>query len=223
MRQLLEKASAVMFLTLLSLWLVGLFVAPEPAAQLASAGFGFGREDGSRQQVANNLRALKLEKLEVPLLLDRPDAEGIRVYEKSAQLASSTAAFDDDQESARQAIAGHGGLVLNERSSGIGGQRRLTLQVSVQPERFEGLTARLREIGRLESVSVQQRDRTEEFRRLRGQQQWLKQQRDAVAKLKADKGSVEDQLRILQKLHEIEKELQAVAGLAGDLLGKESQ
>src|SRR5262249_12008016 len=114
------------------------------------------------------------------------------------------------------------GLVLNERSSGIDGQKRLALEISVRPERFDDLTKQLRKIGHLETVSVNQRDRTDEFRRLRGQQQWLKQQREAVPKVLGHQASAEDGRRGVQKLHEIGKELQAVAAQAGDLVGKES-
>ena len=224
MRQLLHKAAAIGFLTLLLLWVVGLFVAPAPATEAypAQHGFAFSREDFSRQQVANNLKALNVDHVPLPLLLDRQEADGVRVHEKSAQLTATSSAFDDDEKEIRLAIAGHDALVLNERSSGIDGQRRLALEVSVRPERFDDLTKQLRKIGHLETVSVHQRDRTDEFRRLRGQQQWLKQQREAVAKVLGDKGSAEDRLRVLQKLHEIDKELQAVAAQAGDLVGKES-
>ena len=224
MLPLLKKVAAVGFLTLLVLWVVGLFRAPAPAAPFpAQASIVFNREDLQRLQVANNLRALKMDNVPAPLLLDRQEVEGIRVHEKSAQLTAVTARFEDDEKQVRQAVVDHGALVLNERSSGIEGQRRLALEISVRPENFDDLTGRLRKVGRLEAVSVHQRDRTDEFRRLREQQQWLKQQRDAVSKAgEGRSASIEDRLRILQKLQEVEKELQGVARQAGDLLGKES-
>src|SRR5262245_47662724 len=96
MRQhLLQKAAAIGFLTLLPLWVIGLFVAPAPVAPAypMQHAFAYNREDLSRQQVANNLRALKMDDVPAPLLLDRQDVEGIRVHEKSAQMTTSTASF----------------------------------------------------------------------------------------------------------------------------------
>lgn len=225
MHQLLPKVAAVGFLTLLSLWILGLFVAPPPAdpALVEWQAQSFNRANASQGQVANNLRALKLAAEPAPLLLERPDAEAVRIHEKSAQLTATSSTFEDDEKAIRRAIAGKEALVLNESSSGTEGKRRLALEVSVPPEKFDDLTTRLREIGRLQTVSVQQRDRTDEFRRLRAQQQRLKKLREETAKVADGKvASVEDRLRILQKLQEIDKELQGVEGQAGDLLGKES-
>src|SRR5262245_15020277 len=88
MRQLLHKVAAIGFLTLLLLWVVGLFVAPPPPAAATAypsqQALAFNREDVSRLQAANNLRALNMHHVPLPLLLDRQDAEGIRVHEKSA-------------------------------------------------------------------------------------------------------------------------------------------
>jgi hypothetical protein len=223
MLPLVKKAAAIGFLILLVLWVIGLFRAPAPAAPLPAHGFVFNREDFARQQVANNLRALHVENVPAPLLLDRQDVEGIRIHERSAQLTAVTARFADDEKQVRLAVVEHGALVLNERSSGIDGQRRLGLEISVRPERFDELTSQLRKIGHLETVSVHQRDRTDEFHRLREQAQRLKKQREDVLKVSEGRiASVEDRLRILQKLQEIDKEQQAVARQAGDLLGKES-
>lgn len=226
MRPLLHKAVAIAFLTLLLLWVIGLFVAPAPASPPATpphVGSVFTREDFSRQQVANNVRALHLEDVPAPLLLDRADADAVRVHEKSAHLTASSAAFDDDEKQVRLAVAGQEGIVLNERSSGVAGQRTLALEISVRPERFDELASRLRQIGQLQTVSVSQRDRTDEFRRLRAKKQHLEKQRDEVAKAGEGKlPSVEDKLRVLQSLREIDRELQTVVGQVGDLLGKES-
>jgi hypothetical protein len=223
MQPLVKKVAAIGFLVLLVLWVVGLFRAPAPAAATPAQGsFVFNREV-SRQQAANNLRALNMEKVPAPLLLDRQEVEGIRIHERSAQMTAVTARFADDEKQVRLAVADHGALVLNERSSGTDGQRRLALEISVRPERFDELTSRLRKVGHLETVSVHQRDRTDEFHHLREQAQRLKKQREEVSKVSDGRiASVEDRLRILQKLQEIDKEQQGVARQAGDLLGKES-
>ena len=86
--------------------------------------------------------------------------------------------------------------MLNERSSGLDGQRRLALEISVPADRFDDLVRQLRRVGRLETVSVQQRDRTDEFRRLRTKRQALKQQREEIEKQRQDAkpGTVPDRV-----------------------------
>jgi hypothetical protein len=72
-------------------------------------------------------------------------------------------------------------------------------------------------------VSVQQRDRTGEFRRLHAQRLALKKHLEAVLKLRgAGKGSVDDSLKVEQKVQGIEKEIQALGVQLGEFLGKES-
>jgi hypothetical protein len=94
----------------------------------------------------------------------------------------------------------------------------------VDPEKFDALVEQLRGIGRLESISVQQRDRTGEFRKLHAQRQSLQKYLAAVVKLRAANKavSVDDALKLEQKAQDIEKELQGLGVQFGELLGKES-
>src|SRR5262249_2734081 len=102
-------------------------------------------------------------------------------------------------------------------------QRRLAMEIGVHPDRFDALVEQLRTIGRLESVSVQQLDRTGDFRRLHAQRQSLKKHLQSLLKLRGAKApSIEDTLKLEQRIQEIEKEMQSLGVQLGDLLGKES-
>lgn len=224
MQRLWKKAAAVGFLAFFALSLVGTmhaFTLPYP--QLMRASLPISLPILERNRTANNLKQLGLGEMPLPLLLEQGNVERIRVYERSGQLALATDAFDDDEAQIRSAVTAHQALVLYENSSGMVRERRLALELGIHPDQFDVLMNRLRDIGRLESVSVQQRDRTDEFQRLHAQRQSLEKRHAAILKLGEAKNlSIDDTLRLEQRLQDIDKELQTVGVQLGDLLSKES-
>jgi Domain of unknown function (DUF4349) len=226
MRQCWKKIAAVCFLVFLGLWTAGIIRAafmPFPALPVWEVSPLSSPDYSSRLAVANNLHELGLTQTPLPAMLDRPEVERIRVYEKSAQLAAGTATFDDDEARIRAALASRHALVFNERNGGIAPERRLTLEIGVSPDRFDALVGQLRQVGHLESVSVQQRDRTTEFRQLHAQRQALKKYLESVLKLRpAGNPSIDAALKLEEKIQDIEKDLQKLGVQLGDLLGKES-
>jgi hypothetical protein len=224
MDQMRKQAAAIAFLTFLALWVVGIVrTPPAPAGELTPWPASVVQELSSRRQVANNMAEIGLGGKPLPAVLEQADVERIRVFEKTAQLAAGSDAFDDDEAHIRAAIAEQRGTVLDEKQSGLAPRRRLTLELGVHPDRFDALVGQLRAIGHLESIVVQQRDRTGEFRQLHAQRQSLKKHQEAILKLRGGKRpSVEDELRLEQRIREVEKELQLLGVQLGDLLGKES-
>jgi hypothetical protein len=224
MRLLWKKGAAIGFLAFLGLWVGGMIrglTLPPPAAP--EWHLPVNEILSRRSASANNLHQLGLEQTPLPLVVDQADVERIRVYEKDARLTAATAAFDHDAALVRFALEQHQALVFNEKGSGINPGRRLTLEIGVHPEEFDALVGQLREIARLESVSVEQRDRTGEFRQLHAERQSLKNHLDSLLKLRGGKNlSIEDELKLEQKIQDIEKPLQALGVQLGDLLGKES-
>ncbi|MCI0640914.1 MAG: DUF4349 domain-containing protein [Gemmataceae bacterium] len=226
MNPLWKKAGAIGFLVFLALWVAGAIRAlllpyPQtPVWQLT----GSIHEAGTRLPQGNNLKQIGLAFTPLPLVLDQPDVEKIQVFDKLAQLAIGTARFDDDKALVRAALAAHQAVVFNERNGGIAPQQRLTLEVGVHPEEFDALVRALRAIARLDSISVDHRDRTTEFRRLNAQRQALKKHLEAVLKLRggANNPSIDDTLKLEQKIQDIQKELQTLAVQLGEMVGKES-
>lgn len=224
MQHLWKKTAAAGFLAFLALGLVGTiraFTLPYP--QLLKSSLPVSLPRLQRNLSANNLKQVGLGEMSLPLLLEQGNAERIRVYERSGQLTLATRVFDDDEARIRSAVTVHQALVLDEQSSGLVRERRLVFALGIQPDRFDELMNQLRGIGHLESVSLQQRDRTGEFQRLRAQRQSLQKRNAAVLKLRETKNlSIDDTLRLEQRLHDIDKELQTVGVQIGDLLSKES-
>ncbi|MCI0465172.1 MAG: DUF4349 domain-containing protein [Gemmataceae bacterium] len=225
MQLLWKKVVAVGFLVLLVLWAAGIvrgLILPEPRTMPALDPLGR-EETPSRLMSANNLKQLGLALTPLPQVLDGPDVDQIRVHDKGALLAATTATFDEDSALVRSALTAYQARVFNESNTGITPDRQLRLEIGVHPDKFDALVEQLRQIARLESVSVQLRDRTTEFRRLHAQRQSLKKHLESVLKLRGGKTtSIDEQLKVEQKIQEVEKELQALGVQLGDLLGKES-
>jgi hypothetical protein len=233
MRYPWKKIAALGFLSFLALWISGIIRGwslpyPQPVTprlSLGDEGFYSNSQyaNNPNQQLANNLKQIGLSRMSLPLVLEKADVERIRVFEKSAQLAAGTTAFENDEALIRSEIQSHEASILNEKSGGIAPHRQLTVEIGVLPEKFDALVEQLKQIARLESVTAQQHDRTSDFRRLHAQRQSLQQYRDSVVKLRgAKEPSVEDTLKLEQRIQEIEKELQTVSVQLGELLGKES-
>ena len=227
MTQRTKQAAAIAFLALVGLWVAGLFREPPRAASPSALDWSSSSNsvdnNSSRQQFANNLRQLGLGTLPLPAVLDQADVDRIQVFEKVARLASGTTAFDRDQAALRSALEAHDAVIFNETNGGIAPTRRVSLEIGVHPDKFDALVEDLRGIARLESVGVQQRDRTGEFRRLHAQRQSLKKHLEAVQKLRGTANpTIEDQLKVEQKVQDIERELQTVGVQLGDFVGKDS-
>jgi len=224
-----KKTAALGFLLFLALFLGGIIRSatlkesdlPELDVQLpiSSASRGDYR---SEARTAHNLAQIGLTQTPLPQVLDLENLNKIQVYEKTAHLGSSTIAFPEDEERTRKAITHQKAAIFNERRTGIAPDRQLSLGIAVHPDCFDDLLRTLEQVGQLGSILVQQQDRTAEFRKLHAQRQSLKKYQEAILKLRQnEKLSVEEALKLEQKIQEIDKEAQAVGVQLGDLLGKE--
>jgi hypothetical protein len=228
MSPLWKKVAAVGFLLFLILWVVGLsggYALPLPRASADSAAFSSvpRREDGlARQQFANNLRDLGLAREPVRGVLDRADLDKIQVHEKIGRVATTTTDFAADEAAIRTVLEGQKAVVVNETAGGVAPARRLTLEVGVSPDKFDLLMAELQRIGRLESLRVEQHDRTGEFRQLAARRQSLNKHLETVSKLSARDNTTDDSLKLAREVKDIERELETLSAQAGDFLGKES-
>jgi hypothetical protein len=223
-----KRIAAAAFLTFLVLWvaaLVGGFALPLPRASAEPVAFSSAakRDDGlNRQQLANNLRELGLAREPVRGVLDRADLEKVQVHEKTGRVTTTTTDFAADEAAVRAALADYKAVISDETSGGVAPDRRLTLEVGVTPDRFDALVERLQRVGRLESLRVEQRDRTGEFRQLAARRQSLKKHLETVGKLSIRDNATDDSLKLAREVKDIERELEALSAQAGDFLGKES-
>src|SRR5262249_13983440 len=119
MRPFWKEGAAVGFLAFLALWGGGTISGARLPATRPGVWYppvsevNVSRADNPRQQLANNLKQLgRLARAPLPVMLDLPEADRIQVYEKTAQLALGSTAFDEDEELIRAALTAHQGTVF---------------------------------------------------------------------------------------------------------------
>jgi hypothetical protein len=225
-----KRLGAIGFLLLLGLWTVGVgrsftLTLPEPQT-VAFTSFSSFDEYGSGRGVANNLKQIGIAgdwgDTPLPQVFNPDNLNKIRIFEKNAHLSLRSTTFSSDEELVRQAISAQQAMIFSETASGIAPDRSLALGIRVHPDRYDALLHDLSQVGQLGSITAQLRDRTDEFRRLHAQRQSLRTHQDAILKLRGSgKLSVEEALKLEQKLLEIDKENQSIGVHLGELLDRE--
>lgn len=228
MRRYAKKIAAIGFLVFLVLWIVatiqGMGASYPPPTPMPIL-FSDSDKEYSRSNAnyANNLKQIGLVETSLPLVLDGPGVEKIRILEKRATMVETATDFATKEAEVRASIEEYSATVFNEKSSGIEPDRKVTLEIGVNPDHFKSLVDKLSKITHLSSISVEQKDRTSEFRKLFAQRQSLKKYLEAITKLRDAKNmTFEDSLKLEQKIQDLEKELENLTVQFGDLLGKES-
>jgi Domain of unknown function (DUF4349) len=137
-------------------------------------------------------------------------------YEKVGSLLSQTAAFDDDEKKSRELVKKYNAQIQLEQSSGLPGNKRLSLAIGVQPAGFDNFIAEIKTIGRLMSIEINKTDKTNEYKELNAQRVSLEKTRDALLALKSKGGTIEDQMNLESKILEIETQLQETGVKLGE-------
>lgn len=129
-------------------------------------------------------------------------------YEKTAFLSATTTAFAADNTRLRQVIADQDAVIQAENLSGLSGSQTLAITIGVVPEHFDTLAESLRDIGSLQSLTINKVDKTDAYRKLLASQATLTKTRESYAALKEMGGSIQDLLTVEEKLLEVERNLQ---------------
>ena len=137
-------------------------------------------------------------------------------YEQVASLASSTSDFEGDAQRIRSAARAAGAVVQREDSYGLPGSRSLSLGLGVVPASFDATIEALREIGKLESISVNKADRTADYRALEARRLSLEKTRDGLAALRRAGSALADLVALETKILEIEGQIQELGVSLGD-------
>jgi hypothetical protein len=137
-------------------------------------------------------------------------------YEKVATLRSLSRDFPRDEAALRAAVPAHGGLVQFEASSGLAGQRTLSLAIGVPPEQFDPLLARVRTIGRPTAIEVHKADKTNEYKTLAASRASLEASRDALVALKARGGKLDELMGLEDKILDVGRRIQELGVKLGE-------
>ena len=143
-------------------------------------------------------------------------------YERIAKLDVKTLEFDADLKKSQTAIQEHGGLIQTENSSGLAGGRQVKLTIGVPPEGFDALLADLSKIGEVTDANTVARDMTNEYRQLLAEQEGLARRLKSYEAIKAQGGSVQDQLAVEALIIEADRELQTLQVSLADYSGEQA-
>lgn len=133
--------------------------------------------------------------------------ETIDKYEKIARLGSRSSSFDEDRQRLSQALVAQKAVIQFESLQGLGGARTYYLSAGVPPELFDSAVEALRAIGTPSSLSIEKTDKTSEYLALLERRASLERTRASLAALKSKGGSMDEFLKLENRLLEIEEQL----------------
>jgi len=129
-------------------------------------------------------------------------------YEKIARLSSATTAFDEDRQRLYQVITEKKGVIQFESLEGLRGRRVYYLSAGVPPEAFDATVEKMQSIADSTSISIQKTDKTSEYLTLLEKRASLEKTRASLAALKTKGGSMDEFLKLENRLLEIDEQLQ---------------
>ena len=137
-------------------------------------------------------------------------------YERVANLAAHSAEFDADTEKLVALEKDLNAVVQQENSAGLKGSRHLELALGVVPASFETLVAKLKDIAKLDSISVNKTDKTADFKALAAKRLSLEKTRDGLRALKVPGAALSDLIQLETRILEIEGQIQDLGVSLGD-------
>lgn len=204
---------AIGFVILFLLRLIYGYFVPNERFLTASSGSPADGVLSGLQLSRNNYASDKLMKFS----LDSAQPRSVdQKYEMVGSLLAQTTAFDDDEKKSRALVKKYNAQIQLEQSSGLSGNKRLTLAIGVQPPSFDNLVSELRGIGKPISFETNKTDKTNEYKELNAQRVSLEKTRDALVALKSKGGSIEDQMNLESKILETETSLQETGVKLGE-------
>lgn len=129
-------------------------------------------------------------------------------YEKVASMGTNSNKFTDDETKVRQSIKDFDALIQFEQSSGLPGARYLHLAIGVDPEKFDNMTAHLKNIGQLQNIRIDKTDKTSEYKDLQAQRESLEKILTNLTSLKKQGGKIDEMMQLEAKILEVEKNIQ---------------
>jgi hypothetical protein len=137
-------------------------------------------------------------------------------YEKVATLTELTSDYETDRRSVDALVASHQGIVQLERAAGLTGRRALFLGIGVPPDRFDAFIEAAKAIGRNAQLEIVKNDKTNEYLRLRARRTTLEKARAALDALQVSGASIDERIKVQNRLTELEEQIQELAVSLGE-------
>jgi len=137
-------------------------------------------------------------------------------YEKVATVTELTADYEADRKRVDDLIAAQRGIVQFERATGLPGRRALYLGIGVPPDRFDSFIDIAKGIGRNIQVDIVKNDKTNEYLQLRAKRTTLDKARTGLEALQASGGSIDERMKVQNRLTEVEERMQVLGVSLGE-------
>jgi len=139
-------------------------------------------------------------------------------YEKIATIESETTKIKEDEQKIRGLVKESGSVIQFENTSGLETQkdRVVDLVIGVPPEKFDEFTEQVKEIGKLTSISIDKRDKTNEYKELQANKDSLMKIRNSLIALKNKGGKIDEYINLENRILEIEEKIQKLGLSLGE-------
>lgn len=204
-----RRAALLAALAFLALFLLRFFLAPHLSDGFRDPGIFIDAQ--SVELTRKNYASAK----QAALAGGQPGSD-VQKFEKIANLAQTTARFDEDKAALLKAIGAHSAIVQLERSSGLSGSRSLYLGIGVPPDSFDTFVEAAKIIGRNVQIEVVKNDKTNEYLQLKARRTTLEKARTALESLSSSGGSIDERVLVQSRLTEIEQGLQDLGVALGE-------
>ncbi len=176
----------------------------------------FGLVQNEVSMTKRNFASYEVKKTSTTSINQSPQSASEQKYEKVAALTSYSDDFEKDAVNLRKNISNYQAVIQYEKNSGLKPNRSLYLQIGVYPQLFDKFLDDVRKIGHLSSIQIDKTDQTSEFKKLTAKKTSLENTRRSLLSLKNRGGSIEELMKLEEKLQSIEQEIQDLGVDLGD-------
>jgi hypothetical protein len=137
-------------------------------------------------------------------------------YEKIGTLSSKTREFESDEKALKGLVKKYDMLTQFEQRFGLKGKRVLRTAFGVLPERFDKAIADIKTIGKLVSIQIIKKDKTNEYKGLEAKKVSLVKARESLIALKTREGKIKELTALEDRILAIEEKIQSLGVKLGE-------
>jgi len=131
-------------------------------------------------------------------------------YEKIATIETKSTDISSDETKVREFVNTSGSIIQYENNSGLkeNQTRIIKLAIGVPPDKFDAMVEEFKKIGKTILLTIDKKDKTNEYKDLQAKKESLIKIRDSLISLKGKGGQIDEFISLENRILEIEDEIQ---------------
>ncbi|TGL61915.1 DUF4349 domain-containing protein [Leptospira ognonensis] len=131
-------------------------------------------------------------------------------YEKIATVETKSTDISSDEKKVRDFVNASGSIIQYENNSGLkeNQSRVIKLAIGVPPDKFDSMVEEFKKIGTTVLLTIDKKDKTNEYKDLQAKKESLLKIRDSLISLKGKGGRIDEFISLENRILEIEDEIQ---------------